>query len=150
MNASVKTAKAPKTVEFFKAKQEKLRAAHNKRCEAARKGEINWKESLRQHYATVAETCILLREAEEAGFGKHILDTTITFQSLRDYPDGNHGLGDALEKKFPMGKDDSESGQGFFYISQDFEFLVKTWLEKKTEPGSVRVTRSRDEFTRIK
>lgn len=144
------TKKQTKTLEFFKQKQNELRDQHNKRCELARSEKIDWKESIRQHYATVAERCILLREAEEAGFEEHILDTTITFQANEAYPDGNHGLGDALAKKFPQGTDDSEGGQGFFYIASKFQFAVQSWLEGKAAPKSVRCNRTRDEFTRIK
>lgn len=124
------TATKTKSIETFKARREKLRKAHNDRCEAVRKGEMDWKESLRQYHANQAEHIILLREVEEAGLGKHILNKTITFQSGKGYED-NHDLGDALEKQFPQGKDDSELGQGFFYINEAYVPEVLEWLKDK-------------------
>jgi hypothetical protein len=134
------TAKAPKTIEFFKEKLEKLRKRHNrilednKRKERAHPGG-DWRKKdialLRKIKHNDVERDLVLVEVHDAGLKEHILDRTITFQASYDYPDGNHGLGDALEKQFPQGRNDSESGQGFFYINQKFAEAVVEWLKDK-------------------
>lgn len=144
------TEKEPKTIEFFKAKQAKLRQKHNANCEKFRNSKKdNWKASIRAYYALNAERAIVLREVEDAGLGKHILDTTIVFQSGKGY-ESNYDLENELEKEFPQGHGDSESGQGFFYIHHSFEYAVKDWLKGRAEEGSVRGSRTASEHTGLK
>ena len=141
--------KAKKTIESFKAQQEKLRKAHNKRCELARSGAISEFDSLRQYHAGQAEYEILKRKIEYAGLADHILNKTVTFQSGPQFKDGNHELGDLLEKQFPQGRNDSESGQGFFYINEKFVPEVMAWLKDKVEiatPGASEYQRAVEEL----
>jgi len=56
----------------------------------------------------------LLDDPESAAF---VCDKTVTFQADKRYGlDGNHTLGHELGATFPDGENDSESGQGFFYV----------------------------------
>lgn len=144
------TEKKPKTIEFFKRKLENLRQQHNKNCAKYKNSKKdNWKASLRAYYALKAEHAIVLREVEDAGLGRHILDTTITFQSGKGYED-NYDLEKALNAEFPQGHGDSESGQGFFYINRAFQFVVVEWLKGRAEEGSVRTTQKQDDHTGLK
>lgn len=132
MTTATATKPAKGTIEFFKAKLEKLRNQHNKLLEQGRKkkwGEIKLLRALK-HIGV--EKDIVLHEVFIAGLKRHILDRTVTFQSGEGY-EGNHELGDALEKQFPQGKNDSESGQGFFYINEYYVDDVLEWLKDKVE-----------------
>lgn len=69
----------------------------------------------------------------------HVLDMTVYFQASNElYPglDGNYRLQDELVEAFPQGHGDSESGQGFFYISSQYVLEVVEWLKGK---GTARV-----------
>ena len=144
------TAKEPKTLEFFQKKLEKLRQQHNENCAKFRKAKKDpYKASIRAFYANNAERAIVLHEVADAGLEKHILDTTIVFQSGKGY-ESNYDLENELEVAFPQGHGDSESGQGFFYIHHSFEFAVKDWLKSRTEEGSVRASRTAPEHTGLK
>lgn len=136
--ATAKPAKG--TIEFFKAKLEKLRKAHNKLLEDNKREQAlhpkrDWRkrdlELLRAIKHIDVERYLVTVEVYDAGLKEHILNRTITFQASYEYPDGNHGLGDALEKQFPQGRNDSESGQGFFYINEKFVDAVVEWLKDK-------------------
>jgi hypothetical protein len=131
------TAKEPKTIEFFKAKLEKLRNKHNRILEEARKKGYSDIKTYRLLRYNDVERDIVVREVHDAGLENHILDSTIYFQSGSGY-EGNHELGDALAKEFPMGVNDSESGQGFFYINEKHVPAVLAWLDGRVEVRQLR------------
>lgn len=122
------TAKEPKTIEFFKAKLEKLRNKHNSILKEGREKKWSELKLIRAIKYNDAERDIVIWEVHNAGLRDHILNQTIYFQSGAGYED-NHHLGGELEKVFPQGVNDSESGQGFFYVNEKHVPAVLAWLD---------------------
>ena len=137
MTTATATAKEPKTIEFFKAKLEKLRNKHNAILKEGRAKNWSDKKLIRAIKYNDAEREIVIWEVHIAGLDVHILNQTIYFQSGSGY-EGNHELGDALAKEFPMGVNDSESGQGFFYINEKHVPAVLAWLDGRVEVRQLR------------
>lgn len=131
------TAKQPKTIEFFKARLEDFRNKHNRILEEARKKGYSEKKTYRLIRYNEIERELLMRDVHDAGLDVHVLDSTIYFQSGSGY-EGNHELGDAMAKEFPQGVNDSESGQGFFYINTKYVPDVLKWLEGRVEIRQLR------------
>lgn len=69
----------------------------------------------------------LIEYARNNGFEDMILDATIFFMA-KDMD--NHELGDLLQETFPKGVDDSELGQGFFFINKKYANDVLEFLKK--------------------
>jgi len=131
------TVKEPKTIEFYKAKLSKLRDKHNRILAEARKKNYSENKTYRLIRYNDIERDVVIRDIHLAGLDVHILNQTIYFQSGSGY-EGNHELGDALAKEFPMGVNDSESGQGFFYINEKYVPAVLAWLDGRVEVRSLR------------
>ena len=74
-------------------------------------------------------------ELKTSEFAWRVCDKTITFQAPAGYGNDdwgcNHTLGSDLQKQFPQGINDSESGQGFFYINTRYAEAVLAWLNEK-------------------
>lgn len=66
-----------------------------------------------------------------------ICSRTITGQYHPDAYDDNYSLGEAMERQFPQGHDDSESGQMFFYINGKFVPAVLEWLQDRADTFEV-------------
>lgn len=77
----------------------------------------------------------LLADPASAAF---VCDKTVTFQAAEQYGfDGNHTLGHELETAFPDGENDSEIGQGYFYVPAARVAAVLAHLSGRA--GGVRV-----------
>lgn len=142
------TAKEPKTIEFFKAKLTKLRNKHNSILKEGREKKWSDKKLIRAIKYNDAERDLVIWEVHNAGLKDHILNRTVYFQSGKDYED-NHHLGGELEKAFPQGCNDSESGQGFFYINDKYVLDVLAWLESRVEVRSLRDDEKKDALDAI-
>lgn len=138
------------TLNEYRKKQAEILAKDGAQWEKANAGRITW-EAYSKVTAKTDKAQDYLKDVMLADpkVARYVCNRTITFQATASHSGqhlaalgmrDNHLLGDLLQAAFPRGLDDSEAGQGFFYINERYVPKVLEFLKDKATDVDVDAT----------